>query len=79
MLRDRGILDITDSSDDWQGANGYELHFLAVPESRLRQSIAAFAEVAQGERTGKRNNRVQLLWQVPAAESDSANRIAVWR
>ena len=67
MLRDRGILDITDSADDWQGADGYELLFLAIPKSRLRQSIAASAVIAQVERTGKRNNRVQLLWQVPAA------------
>jgi hypothetical protein len=59
--------------------NGFELLFLAIPESRLGQSIAASAVIAQVERTGKRNSGVQLLWQAPAAESNSASRIAVWR
>jgi hypothetical protein len=44
--------------------NGFELLFLAMPKSRLGQSIAASAEVAQVEGTGKRNNGLQLLLQV---------------
>jgi len=79
MLRDRGILDITDSPDDWQGAQRTRASFPCDPESRLGQSIAASAGFAQVERTGKRNSRVQLLWQVSEPESDSATRIAVWR
>jgi hypothetical protein len=59
--------------------SGFELLFPCNPESRLGQSIAASGVVAQVEGTGKRNSRVQLLWQVLAAESNSASRIAVWR